>query len=378
VSGFGALDRAFMGRALELAAHGMATAHPNPRVGCVLARDGRILAEGWHERAGGPHAEAVALARLQAQTGSPDAAGVAAGATAYVTLEPCNHHGRTPPCTEALIRAAVARVVYAVGDPNPMVNGDGARRLREAGVEVQSGLLEAEAAELNAGFIKRMQRGVPLVRLKLAMSLDGRTGLSDGRSQWITGEAARADVQAWRARSSAILTGVGTVLADDPRLSLRQPAPGVRQPLRVILDSDLSTPPGARVFEGAAERGVWIFTTSRDRTRADALAARGARIEQAGTGAQVDIAQVLSALAKADVNEVLVEAGATLAGALVREQRVDELLLYVAPVVLGNSARPLLALPEPASLAQAQRFAVVETVSLGADLRVRLRVPPGQ
>jgi diaminohydroxyphosphoribosylaminopyrimidine deaminase/5-amino-6-(5-phosphoribosylamino)uracil reductase len=360
VSSFDELDRTHMARALELAAKGLASAHPNPRVGCVFVRDGRVVSEGWHERAGGPHAEAMALA---------SAVDTVAGATAYVTLEPCNHHGRTPPCSEALIKAGVVRVVYAVGDPNPLVNGSGARRLREAGLQVQSGLMQAEATDLNAGFIKRMQHGVPLVRLKLAMSLDGRTALSDGRSQWITGEAARRDVQYWRARSSAVLTGIGTVLADDPRLSVRPAGEGVRQPLRVILDSGLRTPPAARVFDGAAAQGVWIFTTATDRDRIAALEARGARIEQT-----LDLAQVMTRLGKAGVNELLVEAGATLAGALIERQCVDELLLYVAPVVLGDRARGLLRLPEPQSLPQARRFAMIETVAVGADQRLRLRV----
>jgi diaminohydroxyphosphoribosylaminopyrimidine deaminase/5-amino-6-(5-phosphoribosylamino)uracil reductase len=370
VSGFDAPDATFMARALQLAANGIATSQPNPRVGCVLVRDGRILAEGWHERAGGPHAEAMALER---------AVGSVAGATAYVTLEPCNHHGRTPPCTEALISAGVARVVFAVGDPNPLVNGSGARRLREAGVQVQSGLMEAEAVELNAGFIKRMRQGLPLVRLKLAMSLDGRTALSDGRSKWITGEAARQDVQNWRARSSAVLTGIGTLLADDPWLSVRPGGAGIRQPLRVILDSRLRTPPTARVFDGAASHGVWIFTTATDPDRIGALEARGARVEQAaatapdGTAEQVDLAQVLRSLARSGVNELLVEAGAVLAGAFVQQQCVDELLLYVAPVVLGARARGLVNLPEPASLPQARRFELIESVPLGTDLRLRLR-----
>lgn len=370
-----ALDRHFMARALELAANGLTTAHPNPRVGCVLVREGRIVAEGWHERAGGPHAEAVALDRAAANP-----AASLAGATAYVTLEPCSHHGRTPPCSDALIRAGVARVVYAVGDPNPLVNGRGAQRLREAGVSVQSGVLEAEATQLNAGFIKRMRSGVPLVRLKMAMSLDGRTALSDGRSQWLSGEAARLDVQAWRARSGAILTGIGTVRADDPRLSVRPTGPQVRQPLRVILDSTLATPPTARVFEDTAAQGVWIFTSCTDTRRREALQARGARIEQVaavtvpGTGAQLDLAQVLGVLGQGAINEVLVEAGATLAGALVQQQCVDELLLYIAPIVLGDRARGLLHLPEPPSLAQARRFALIDSAAVGADQRIRLRV----
>ncbi len=364
-----------MARALAIAAHGLATAHPNPRVGCVLARAGQVLAEGWHERAGGPHAEAMALANLRARV--PDdtqGAGIASGATAYVTLEPCNHHGRTPPCSEALIAAGVTRVVYAIGDPNRQVKGGGAQRLREAGVQVQSGLLAAEAMELNAGFIKRMRSGLPLVRLKLAMSLDGRTALSDGRSKWITGEAARLDVQQWRARSAAILTGIGTVLADDPMLSVRPAGAAVRQPLRVILDSALKTPPEARVFEGTGPQGVWIFTASTDPQRGAALSARGARIERCASGARVDIAQVLTLLGQAGINEVLVEAGATLAGALVEQQCVDELLLYVAPVVLGDQARGLLKLPEPRELAQARRFEIFETVAVGTDQRIRLRL----
>jgi len=350
-----------MARALELAAHGLTSTQPNPRVGCVFVRDGRIVAEGWHEHAGGPHAEVMALAR---------AVDTVAGATAYVTLEPCNHHGKTPPCSEALINAGVVRVVYAVADPNPLVNGSGARRLREAGIQVQAGLLEEAATELNAGFIKRMRHGRPLVRLKLAMSLDGRTALSDGRSKWISSEAARQDVQYWRARSSAVLTGIGTVLADDPMLSVRNPATSVRQPLRVILDRDLRTPPAARLFDGAVSEGVWIFTASSDRSRSAALAARGARLERTDG----DLAQVLTRLGSAGVNELLVEAGATLAGAFVAQQCVDELLLYVAPMMLGDRARGLLNLPEPLSLAQARRFAIFESVAVGADLRIRLRV----
>jgi diaminohydroxyphosphoribosylaminopyrimidine deaminase/5-amino-6-(5-phosphoribosylamino)uracil reductase len=364
VSTFDAQERAFMARALLLAANGLATAHPNPRVGCVLVRDGVIVGEGWHAQAGAPHAEAMALANLRSSV---------VGATAYVTLEPCNHHGRTPPCTDALIKAGVTRVVYAVDDPNPLVNGGGARALRAAGVQVACGLLAAEAAELNAGFIKRMREGLPLVRVKLAMSLDGRTALSDGRSKWITGEAARQDVQYWRARSSAILTGIGTLLADDPLLSVRPGGPQVRQPVRVILDSELRTPPAARVFADTADVRVWIYTTCTDAKRIAALQARGARVERAGSAGPVDLARVLRALAQAGMNEVLVEAGATLAGALVEQQCVDELLLYVAPVVLGDRARGLLKMPEPLSLAQARRFEVFETLAVGADQRIRLR-----
>jgi diaminohydroxyphosphoribosylaminopyrimidine deaminase/5-amino-6-(5-phosphoribosylamino)uracil reductase len=234
-------------------------------------------------------------------------------------------------------------------------------------------LLAAEAAELNAGFIKRMREGLPLVRVKLAMSLDGRTALSDGRSKWITGDVARQDVQYWRARSSAILTGIGTVLADDPMLSVRTAGPQVRQPVRVILDSELRTPLRARIFENMAERGVWIFTTSTDVQRIAALEARGAKVEQVNIEAAVDVRLVLRALGKAGMNEVLVEAGATLAGALVEQQCVDELLLYVAPVVLGDRGRGLLRMPEPPSLAQARRFEAIETIAVGTDQRIRLK-----
>ena len=244
-------DRTAMQRALELAARGLATTHPNPRVGCVIARNGRIVGEGWHARAGEAHAEVAALAAAGSE---------AAGATAYVTLEPCNHQGRTPPCVDALLAARIARVVYALPDPNPRVAGGGGARLEAAGVRVAAGLLAAEAAELNAGFLRRMRTGRPWVRVKLAMSLDGRTALASGASRWVSGEAARADVQHWRARSAAILTGVGTVLADDPRLDVRladAPAAAPR-PLRVVLDSTLRTPPAARLFTVPGE--VLIIT----------------------------------------------------------------------------------------------------------------------
>src|SRR4029077_1345470 len=268
-------DRLAMQRALELAARGLATTDPNPRVGCVIAHGERIVGEGWHRRAGEPHAEVLALQAAAAQ---------AAEATVYVTLEPCSHHGRTPPCAEALVRARVARVVYATEDPNPQVSGRGAEVLRRAGMAVEAGLCEAEARELNCGFVKRMQQGRPWVRLKLAMSLDGRSALASGASRWISGEAARADVQRWRARSSAILTGIGTVLADDPQLDVRVAAAssghGPRQPLRVVLDGQLRTPPGARLFTAGGE--VLILTAMAaldDASAGAALSARGARIE---------------------------------------------------------------------------------------------------
>jgi diaminohydroxyphosphoribosylaminopyrimidine deaminase/5-amino-6-(5-phosphoribosylamino)uracil reductase len=373
---FSDFDRWAMQRALELAARGLETTDPNPRVGCVIARGEEVVAEGWHERAGEAHAEIGALTAADAR---------AAGASVYVTLEPCNHQGRTPPCVEALIAAGVARVVYAATDPNPLVNGQGAEALAAAGVAVEGGLLEQEALELNRGFVKRMRYGRPWVRLKLAMTLDGRTALAHGESRWITGEAARADVQYWRARSSAILTGVGTVIADDPRLDVRLHAEGEdhaegeeegsRQPLRVVLDSHLRTPPGARLLAGGGE--VLILTAQdslKDVQSGMRLTQKGARIESAPEDDnRLSLAAVLGRLAELEVNELQVEAGATLAGELVRQSLVDELLLYVSTRVLGHRARPLLALPEPATLDEAYGFELIDTRTLGDDLRLWLR-----
>jgi len=356
-----------MARALELARHGLFSTDPNPRVGCVLLRDGEVVGEGWHERAGQAHAEPRALA----------AAGPRArGATAYVTLEPCNHHGRTPPCTEALIDAGVARVVYALRDPNPLVFGAGRERLERAGIRVEEGLCEAEARELNAGFVMRMSQGRPFVRLKLAMSLDGRTALANGESRWITREAARADVQQWRAASSAVLTGVGTVLADDPGLDVRLPdAP--RQPWRVVLDSQLRTPPEARFIHRPGRSLLLCAQASAGRRQA--LEAAGALVEQvtpaAGRGAtaQVDLPGALRQLARLSMNEVLVEAGATLAGALLAHGLVDELIVYMAPVLLGPDARPLVQLPALARLQDSARWRYTDLRSIGDDLRLTLR-----
>jgi diaminohydroxyphosphoribosylaminopyrimidine deaminase/5-amino-6-(5-phosphoribosylamino)uracil reductase len=370
-SEFSDFDRTAMRRALELAARGLATTHPNPRVGCVLARNGRIIAEGWHVRAGEAHAEVVALAAAGSQA--------AAGATVYVTLEPCDHQGRTPPCVDALLAARVARVVYAVADPNPLVDGRGAARLATAGVKVEAGLLAEEAAALNVGFLKRMRTGRPWVRVKLAMSLDGRTALASGASRWVSGEAARADVQLWRARSAAILTGVGTVLADDPRLDVRlaDSPEGAPQPLRVVLDSTLRTPPDARLFTVAGE--VLIVTAldpgdPRWEPRCAALAARGARIETLpAADSRVPLPAVLERLGELEINELQVEAGPTLDGELLRQGLCDELLLYVAPKLLGPAARPLLTVPEPASLDAALGFAIAEVTLVGDDLRLRLR-----
>src|SRR5512146_1624127 len=318
-------DRRARARALEVAECGLETTHPNPRVGCVIAQGEEVVGEGWHERAGEPHAEVNALRAAGSK---------AVGATAYVTLEPCSHHGRTPPCVEALIAARVARVVFALEDPNPRVSGRGAAALRRAGVKVEHGLMAAEAAQLNPGFLKRMRCGRPWVTVKLAMSLDGRTALANGASQWITGPGAREDVQHWRARSSAILTGIGTVLADDPRLDVRLPGPPSggprRQPLRIVLDTRLQTPPRAQMLRTGG--GTVLIMTAADHSekhgelaaRRDALVASGAQIEEvpasepdaaAGAAARAGTAglslpDVLDRLGRREVNEVWVEAGA--------------------------------------------------------------------
>jgi diaminohydroxyphosphoribosylaminopyrimidine deaminase/5-amino-6-(5-phosphoribosylamino)uracil reductase len=366
---FSEFDRSAMQRALELAARGLETTDPNPRVGCVIARGERIVGEGWHERAGEAHAEVVALRA---------AGNAATGATVYVTLEPCSHQGRTAPCSLALTAARVARVVYAIGDPNPQVNGHGAEALRAAGINVEAGLLEAEALELNAGFIKRMSTGRPFVRVKLAMSLDGRTALADGTSRWISGEAARADVQRWRARSSAVLTGAGTVLSDDPRLDVRLPEPGGaaprRQPLRVVLDARLRTPAQARLFTVGGELLILTALASLDEARAAALSERGARVETVpASDDRLELPAVLERLGELEMNEVLVEAGPTLAGELIRQQLADELLLYIAPKLIGPAGRALLEIPAPRELKDASALRVFDTLSVGEDLRLRLR-----
>lgn len=358
-------DPRHMARALKLAARGLNGTDPNPRVGCVLVNGERVVGEGWHERAGGPHAEAAALA----------AAGAAArGATAYVTLEPCAHHGRTPPCADALIAAGVRRVVYATRDPNPAVNGGGAARLAAAGIDVEGGLLEAAARELNVGFLSRLERGRPWVRLKLAASLDGRTALAGGASAWITGEAARLDVQRLRARASAILTGVGTVLADDPRLDVRL-AGAARQPLRVVLDPRLRTPPTARILAPPGE--ALLLAAAGRAPAAPHLGASGASVlAVASTAGGLDLPEVLRVLAARAVNELHVECGARLAGALLAGRLVDELVVYVAPVLLGEGARPLAALGTLTDMAERHELRFSDTRRVGHDLRLTLRPVP--
>lgn len=367
MANFTDFDHSAMARAIELAEKGATTAHPNPRVGCVIAKDGQIIAEGWHERAGGAHAEVMAL-RVLASSGPGLLA--AHGSTVYVTLEPCSHHGRTPPCSDALVNARVARVVFAIPDPNPKVAGRGVVTLTQAGIKVDMGLMEAEAEELNVGFLKRMRKGTPYVRVKVGMSLDGRTALANGTSKWITSEAAREDVQRWRARSSAVVTGIGTVLADDPQLNVRLPEVS-RQPSVVVLDANARTPPTARLFRGGGP--VVVFTKGGPLPGAAPLRLKGARVETLRGGDQLDLSAMLLKLGELEVNEVLVEAGPTLTGAFVRDGLADELLIYMAPKLLGPQGRPLFDLPLLEDLQQAKSFAILDSQQVGSDLRLRMR-----
>ena len=361
-----AQDSHWMARALRLAERGLYTTSPNPRVGCVLVKGDEVAGEGWHQRAGEPHAEVHALR----------AAGEAArGATAYVTLEPCSHHGRTPPCAEALVEAGVARVVVAVQDPNPEVAGAGIARLRAAGITVDCGLMEAAAHDLNIGFFARMTRGMPWLRSKIAMSLDGRTALSNGKSQWITGEAARQDVQRWRARSCAVLTGIDTVLADNARLNVRE-IESSRQPLRVVLDSQLRIPLDARVLYGGG--GALVYTASEDGGKSTVLRDLGAEVVMLPDAAgRVDLAAMVHDLAGRGCNELLVEAGSTLNGGLLRAGLVDELVLYVAPQLLGNAARGVAQLGELTDLEQRVNFEWQDVRQVGKDLRILAKVKKG-
>ncbi len=361
-------DPAFMARALRLAERGLYTTQPNPRVGCVLVKGDEIVAEGWHRRAGEAHAEVDALT----------AAGEAArGATAYVTLEPCNHTGRTGPCSEALIAAGVKRVVYAMEDPNPQVSGAGLARLRAAGIGVDGPLLEDDARALNPGFIKRMASGVPLVRCKLAMSLDGRTAMASGQSKWVTGRRAREDVQRWRARSCAIISGIETVLQDNAALTVRANDLGLpdadsiaaRQPLRVVLDSQLRLPRDAELLR---QPGPVLLVHNGDIREPAQLTGWPAAVELLGLpGAdrRIDLPALLKELGRRQCNEVLVEAGATLAGSFLRLGLVDELLIYMAPKLLGSQARPLFELPLN-TMASALPLKIRDMRALGEDWRI--------
>jgi diaminohydroxyphosphoribosylaminopyrimidine deaminase / 5-amino-6-(5-phosphoribosylamino)uracil reductase len=359
-------DIHYMAEALRLARLGIYSTSPNPRVGCIIVKNGAVIGSGFHQRAGGPHAESAALAAAH---------GSVAGATVYVSLEPCSHHGRTPPCADALIAAGVARVVIAAEDPNPLVAGEGIARLRAAGIAVDQDVCTAEARELNAGFFRRMQTGLPLVRCKLAMSLDGRTAMASGESRWITGEAARADVQRWRARSCAVITGSGTLLTDDPQLTVRADAiDGLavgRQPVRVVVDSRLRTPAGARIFGSPGE--VVVATGKPQPDQEKPLIAVGATIMHLpDAGGRVDLRALLARLADAQCNEVLIEAGPVLAGAALSAGLVDELVIYVAPVLMGSLARPMFELPLT-TMAERLALDIQSITAIGNDWRIIAR-----
>lgn len=353
-------DTVHMQRALRLAARGLYTTDPNPRVGCVIVKGGRVLGEGWHQRAGEPHAEILALKQAGAQ---------AAGASVYLTLEPCSHHGRTPPCAEALVAADVARVVAAMQDPNPLVAGKGFQYLRQHGVTVESGLLEQAARAINPGFVKRMAQGRAFVRVKLAMSLDGRTAMASGESQWITGEAARKDVQRLRARSSVILTGVDTVIQDNPSLNVRLTAEQlgirglVRQPRRVVLDSHLRFPPDANMLKLAGK--TTVLTTQHGGA---VPCCEVVRLNS--KDGRLDLDSVIDWLTEAEANEVHVEAGATLCGALLQHKLVDEIVVYVAPHLMGSGARGLFNIDGLERMADRIRLDIQDVRHLGSDLRI--------
>jgi len=358
---FSEFDRECMATALQLAVRGLYTTDPNPRVGCVIADDRTIVGRGWHERAGGPHAEIAALR---------DAGRSVRGLTAYVTLEPCSHHGRTPPCVDALLEAGLARVVIASPDPNPAVNGAGLDRLRAGGVRVESGLLADEAEALNCGFFSRMRSGRPWVRVKSAISLDGRTALPSGESKWISNAESRADVHHWRARSSAILTGIGTVLADDPRMNARVEGP-VEQPLRVVADSRWRTPPDSRILAGPEPA---LVAGDRGREVPAELAGRGIEaLPLTAAEGGIDLRELLEALAAREINEVQVEAGARLCGALLEAGLVDEVLIYLAPVLLGEGGPGPFRFGPLESMAGRTHFKLLETARFGDNLRIRLQ-----
>jgi diaminohydroxyphosphoribosylaminopyrimidine deaminase/5-amino-6-(5-phosphoribosylamino)uracil reductase len=366
-------DYRHMAHAIRLARRGLYTTDPNPRVGCVLVRDGEVVGEGWHRKAGEPHAERLAIA---------NAGEKARGATAYVTLEPCCHHGKTPPCTDGLLEAGVGRVVAAMEDPNPLVAGKGLALLAAQGVETAAGLLQEDAETLNPGFIKRMMTGLPCVRCKLAMSLDGRTAMASGESVWITGEDARRDVQRLRARSSAVVTGIGTVLADDPSMNVRlkpEELPGVetpdyfRQPWRVVLDTSLRISEEAKLL--SLDGPVCLIHSHGDKDKAQRLVNRGIRLLRMEDG--VDLPRVMAFLGEREINEVLIEAGPTLAGAALQAGLVDELIIYMAPHLMGHDARGLFHLPGLEKMADRIELNIRDVRQVGRDFRITA-VPAGE
>ncbi|HLW73506.1 MAG TPA: bifunctional diaminohydroxyphosphoribosylaminopyrimidine deaminase/5-amino-6-(5-phosphoribosylamino)uracil reductase RibD [Gammaproteobacteria bacterium] len=363
MSDFSAADHGFMAEALRLAEQGLYTTEPNPRVGCVVVKDGEIAGRGFHRKAGEAHAEVLAL---------KEAGSDAKGATLYVTLEPCSHQGKTPPCADAVIAAGIKRVVAAMGDPNPKVAGQGFEKLKRAGITVLSGLMEPQASALNPGFISRMTRGRPWVRSKLAVSLDGRTALASGQSKWISGDAAREDVHRWRARSSVVLTGIGTILADDPNFSVRL-AGEWRQPVKVVVDTNLSTPANAKLLQQNAEQ-VYFATAVDDPEEQEAILNTGASIqvfpEKRGF---MDLKAILESLVELECNEVLVEAGAGMNGALLEAGLLDEFIIYIVPCLMGDTARGMFSLPPLASLQERRELVITDMRMIGNDLRVMLR-----
>ena len=361
MTSFSADDYQYMAQALRLAEQGLYTTMPNPRVGCVIVKDGKVIGEGAHLKAGEPHAEVYAIRKAGAE---------AKGATAYVSLEPCSHTGRTPPCSQALIDAGVVKVIAAMQDPNPKVAGSGLAHLQAHGITVASGLMQAQAEALNPGFIARMTRQLPFVRSKIASSLDGKTALSNGVSQWITSAAARQDVQQWRARSCAILTGVGTVLADNPSMTVREIEIN-RQPLKVVVDSRLQTPSTAKILQ---DGNTLIAFAVPNPEKEDALLAAGAELLFIPNSQEkVCLTTLFSHLASREINEVLVEAGQGLNGALMAQQLIDELVLFYAPMLMGGDARNLFAIPAFTEMQQAIHLDIIEMRQVGVDIRVRAK-----
>lgn len=371
-SQFSNADARFMARAIRLAERGRYTTQPNPIVGCVMVKDGEVIAEGWHKKAGEPHAERNALAM---------AGEAAAGATAYVTLEPCSHYGRTPPCSLGLIEAGVARVVAAMTDPNPQVGGKGIQMMRDAGIQVDVGLMDQEASTLNRGFYRRMAGGLPWVRCKLAMSMDGRTAMASGESKWITGPDARADVQLMRAASAVVLTGIGTVLADDPSMNVRlgvdelhgvESEEYLRQPIRAVLDSRLQMPINAKML-GLDGRTLIFCAQDADEGKAEALQDAGAEVIRVdSTEHGLDLLKVMQSLSAMDCNEVMIEAGATLSGAALQAGIVDELVIYQAAHLMGDAARGLVHLPGLEKMSQRVQMKFTDVRKIGDDIRVTL------
>lgn len=358
----------YMQLAIRLAKRGLYTTDPNPRVACVIVKDDEVVGQGWHQRYGQAHAEVLAI---------EDAGSKAKGATAYVTLEPCNHTGKTPPCVDALIEAGITEVIVAMQDPNPLVSGEGLVRLRASGINVSCGLLESQAKALNPGFIKRMETGLPYVRVKLAMSLDGRTAMASGESLWITGEAARADVQKLRARASVIMTGINTVLTDDPSLNVRLSAQDlgiegvVNQPLRVVLDSHSQFPDDAKMR--ACDGDIIVYTAEIDDVSKKDQQQRQCQfisIEKSGKG--LDLVKVLKDLAGREANEIHIEAGSTLCGAMLEQQLVDEIVIYMAPHIMGNGARGLFALPGLTQMKDKINMAIKDVRKVGQDMRITM------